>query len=65
MKVRIRYRVDYETFVDLPDDTTYQEALNFCESIDIPEGGSDNSKYIAGTMDIITILDIDKGECLK
>ena len=65
MKVRIRYRVDYETFVDLPDDTTYQEVLNFCENIEIPEGGAGDSKFILGTMEIITVLDIEKGRCLE
>lgn len=64
MKVRIRYRVDYETFVDLPDDTTQQEVLTLCANIDIPEGGADDSRYIPDTMEIIKIIDIEKGNCL-
>jgi len=73
MKLRVKYRCDFDCILDVPDNGMDKDSLledarsgeladEIYSEIDIPEGGKNNSVYSPSSYDVLTVeLHDDEG----
>lgn len=49
-KITVRYSVEYECEIDISSEDNAEDCIS---NIDIPEGGSNNSRYVANSFEVI------------
>lgn len=51
MKLKVKYRCDFECVVDVPDGVDLAEEIY--SEIDIPEGGKNDSTYVPNSYEVL------------